>query len=386
MVVKETYTVCFVTPGFVGGADQTGEWRTPPFKALLRRWWRIVWWNQTRNRGETPNIDAMRQAEGRLFGCGADEGGGARASRVRLQLNRWGQGSLTADAFNRIKFPKVEHGEVKDPKTGGPREVASSLYLGYGAVNFAHGSARLVRQAAIAPAPQEDRRLHLIYPTEEQTCIRDALKLVTLFGATGGRSRNGWGSLWLVPDSAPQEAWLPLQEILDPKEKKARDWLRALSCDLLSALGTDWCHCLGRDAKGLLLWVTSPEESWEAVLKIFAEVKIKFRTKFHFKGAGPHKSLCDRQIIAYPVTNHTLSAWGKNARHANQIIFKVLPDGDGYRGLVVHLPHGLPKVLKDRLDPTTRETLRDREIQVWSKVHETLDAYAKRDQKLYRLA
>ena len=34
--------VHFNTPAFLGGADQSSEWRTPPFKNLLREWWRVV--------------------------------------------------------------------------------------------------------------------------------------------------------------------------------------------------------------------------------------------------------------------------------------------------------------------------------------------------------
>jgi len=33
----------FTTPAFLGNANQVGQWRTPPFKALLRQWWRIVY-------------------------------------------------------------------------------------------------------------------------------------------------------------------------------------------------------------------------------------------------------------------------------------------------------------------------------------------------------
>jgi CRISPR-associated protein Cmr1 len=29
------YTVSFTTPAFLGNAEQAGQWRTPPFKALL---------------------------------------------------------------------------------------------------------------------------------------------------------------------------------------------------------------------------------------------------------------------------------------------------------------------------------------------------------------
>ena len=36
------FTVEFVTPCFLGGADGNAELRVAPFKNLLRRWWRIA--------------------------------------------------------------------------------------------------------------------------------------------------------------------------------------------------------------------------------------------------------------------------------------------------------------------------------------------------------
>ncbi len=39
---KLEYQVAFTTPAFLGNADQQAQWRTPPFKALLRQWWRVV--------------------------------------------------------------------------------------------------------------------------------------------------------------------------------------------------------------------------------------------------------------------------------------------------------------------------------------------------------
>jgi CRISPR-associated protein Cmr1 len=37
-----TYQVSFNTPAFLGNAEQQAQWRTPPFKAMLRQWWRVV--------------------------------------------------------------------------------------------------------------------------------------------------------------------------------------------------------------------------------------------------------------------------------------------------------------------------------------------------------
>ncbi len=39
---KLEYQVTFNTPAFLGNADQQAQWRTPPFKALLRQWWRVA--------------------------------------------------------------------------------------------------------------------------------------------------------------------------------------------------------------------------------------------------------------------------------------------------------------------------------------------------------
>lgn len=44
MTMQElTYKVTFTTPAFLGNAEQSAQWRTPPFKALLRQWWRVVY-------------------------------------------------------------------------------------------------------------------------------------------------------------------------------------------------------------------------------------------------------------------------------------------------------------------------------------------------------
>lgn len=41
-MINLTYRVSFNTPAFLGNAEQQAQWRTPPFKALLRQWWRVV--------------------------------------------------------------------------------------------------------------------------------------------------------------------------------------------------------------------------------------------------------------------------------------------------------------------------------------------------------
>lgn len=56
-------TVRFLTPAFLGNAEQDGQWRTPPFKALLRQWWRVAVAQELKY-----DVDAIRRREADLFG------------------------------------------------------------------------------------------------------------------------------------------------------------------------------------------------------------------------------------------------------------------------------------------------------------------------------
>jgi CRISPR-associated protein Cmr1 len=351
-------TVQFVTPAFLGNAEQSGQWRTPPFKALLRQWWRVVYAN-----GSPPNVRTMHQEEGRLFGRAADQG--TTASLVRLRLD-WRGGEIAQAVWNSQQahqFESVNHPEVKD-KNDRTKPVGTALYLGYGPVDVGN---RLKRESAVASG--QSRVLRVSVPATEEIRFKEVFRLIHLFGALGSRCRNGWGSLHFQKGGlVPEE----IRNVLTPDNRAARDWLRRYARDWKEALDTDWCHALGKDEQGLLLWRTEAKAKWEDVLKLLAEVKIAFRTKFHFNGGGTHAAMCDRHVLAYPITNHGLGAWGKEARSANQVVSKVLRDGNSYVGLVTHFPHELPEALKRRLD-ADRRGLRDREIQVWTRVHQTLN-------------
>lgn len=351
------HKVRFVTPAFLGNAEQAGQWRTPPFKALLRQWWRVA-----EVRGGKPDIADLRRREGELFGRAADQG--ATASQVKLRLD-WGDNNGSISAKNwRADTGKVRHDEAE--KAG--FIVDAALYLGYGPLDADKAKGHyLKRKSALAPG--QSRVLKLGVPSSKEPCFRDVIRLAHAFGALGSRCRNGWGSLHFEQGGLSNQE---LAALLDPANRADRDWLRTFSRDWRQALDADWCHALGRDDTGLLLWRTDAMERWEDVLKTLAEMKIAFRTPFHFKGGGRHTALCDRQVLAYPVTNHPLDAWGKNARSANQVLFKVFSVGSEYVGLVTHLPHGLPTPLKKRLNGGDAQGLCNREETVWRQVHELL--------------
>ena len=81
MTMRElTYQVSFNTPAFLGNAEQQAQWRTPPFKALLRQWWRVV---KAREVGYDHR--ELLKRENALFGSALD-GGGSSRSKVQLAI------------------------------------------------------------------------------------------------------------------------------------------------------------------------------------------------------------------------------------------------------------------------------------------------------------
>ncbi len=355
-------TVRFVTPAFLGGADQSAQWRTPPFKALLRQWWRLVWVAQ--QAGEKgPDPVGLRRAEADLFGAAADERDsvGSKASRVRMRMD-WRRGNIVLPERWAVSTGKVNHHEVE--RAG--KKVDAALYLGYGPLDFDKQKGNRLNRPSALPAG-EARELTVRVPSDEVGPIKTALCLAHAFGGLGSRSRNGWGSLHFEQGGLTAEE---LDEFLDPENRKARDWLRAFSRPWRDALKSDWCHALGRDDQGLLIWRTEVMDRWEDVMRRLAEVKIAFRTKL--SAVAPHP-FSERHILAYPVTNHGLPG-GKDKRLANQILFKVLPlkegqNGPRYVGVIVHLPHGVPAALWAAANRDQRHRLRAVEEKAWSTVH-----------------
>ena len=336
------YRLRFATPAFLGNAEQDGQWRTPPIKALLRQWWRVAY---SAGQASPVNVAAMRTAEGRLFGVAADGEGDSRKSQIRIRLSRWDKGRMST--WSGQDSERVRHPEVKNP-------VGAQLYLGYGPLVFSQGQTALKARAAIQAG--EDALLGLAFPSGlESARLDQALWLLHHYGTLGGRSRNGWGSFGLVPADADTPA---LDGALD--EKLVADWQQALRAD--------WPHALGRDTRGPLIWQTAALPDWSAVMRRLAETKIGLRTQFKFfpQVRPPHAKPLDRHWLSYPITNHGTSAWDRQARLPNSLRFKVRTERDGkLRGMIFHMPCMPPqKIFSPDLQVIER---------VWHRVHEFLD-------------
>jgi len=345
--------VSFVTPAFLGNAEQQGQWRTPPFKALLRQWWRVAVAKDCKY-----DANELRRREAELFGSAADDKKGGQ-SKVRLRLGGWEEG----DQRNWTHLPKVCHLEVDLSfiKNREAREDAfcpehkkhhlidADVYLGFGPV----GLRGLGKKPCISAGSKNNMTI------AGMTGVEKAVQLAAWFGTLGSRCRNGWGSCQFRGTGIESSgALLHGSEIF-------RETLPNVTRPLSECLRLDWPHAFGSDNQGVLIWKTQAFDDWQQAMKRLAEVKITFRTSLKVNG-----DFQDRHLLAYPVTHHSVHAWGNQARLANQIRFKVVCNRSKYVGLIFHLPCDIPSELKKRLHHPPSQA---DQLHIWQSVHQILD-------------
>jgi len=367
-----SYRLRFNTPAFLGNAEQNAQWRTPPFKALLRQWWRVV-------KAKEFNYDhsEMRKAEMRLFGAASDSGNErSHRSLVRLRLDQWNIGSLTrVDHGTPVHHPEVpakknKDGQLVKDANGNPiHEVGANLYLGYGPIG---GQTR----NAVGP-DDAAHTLTLFCPDKHVDELHKAMQLAAWFGTLGSRARNGWGALHIEGEGIKGFAELripALTSVIEPRP-------------LTKCLDVEWLHALGCDSTGLpLVWrllkkddvkrQLVPFDSWEEAMKELARIKIQVRTSDFFKfqggGSGGHPNPQPRHLLAYPAgSQHNVADWGNNGRLANQVLFKVhrhkAPGHEGFAATIAHFPSRLPRHMAvGRQVPD--------QVAIWKEVHRLLDA------------
>ena len=354
MISKE-YTVRFVTPAFLGDAEQRGAWRTPPFKTLLRQWWRVAVAKQC-NR----DWAVIREKEGRLFGhAWLDDQGKkwAMKSQMQVKLDNWRSGTKTVlEKEETIRHPEVS---MKDGK------VDPLLYLGYGPLTYDKETKATELKMQNVIEANDTAQIAMIWPNPFYEEMELTLKLVQTFGTIGGRSRNGWGSVTLAGNGIPSA-----QVILEDAFP-----VDAITRPLEDCLKEEWPHAIGEDSKGVLCWKTKAVfDSWKRTMRELARIKIKFRTGLTFKSNDKiNPRLNDRHILGYPVTHHGVDAWSKE-RLANQLRFKVLQsDEKKYIGIAFQLPCGLPFQLIAQLKEKSDLDIVRRQQSIWRNVHEVLD-------------
>lgn len=356
MSLELHYRLRFDSPAFLGDADQSARWRTPPLKALLRQWWRVAY---AQDHGYRVNLDDMRHAEGRLFGHAwleddRDADGGktaARRSAVRLRLEEWRPGKLTSWAG--LETARVHHPEAEQAR----HQVGPQAYLGFGALDARDGTRFDTKRRAAMQAGDEVNfsvRLNPSVDDTERLRLSRALGWIHHWGTIGGRSRNGWGSLALIPKHGTPEHAAMI-------DMPRRAWHQALA--------EPWAHAIGSDDHGPLVWTTRQDLDWRGVMTTLAKLKIGLRTsdRFSLKGSPDRAPRpAPRHWLSYPITRHAVGAWGNGARLPNTLRFKVRQLASGrFEGVVFHMP-ALPSVapFKARLEDVRP---------VWDAAHDWLD-------------
>ncbi|MBP8053243.1 MAG: hypothetical protein KAY39_00175 [Burkholderiaceae bacterium] len=356
-----TYQVSFNTPAFLGNAEQQAQWRTPPFKAMLRQWWRVV---------KAPEVGydhhRLLTLENALFGSAGDDDEGGR-SQVQLRLSGWDAGTLASLP----SMATLPHPEVKDRQTGQLRPIGTGVYLGFGPVTT-NGM-----RNAIAPS-DSPLTFKLRCPAHEADAIHKAIQLAAWFGTLGSRARNGWGSLHIEG-----EGILGWGDLCDSKLAEQSP-LRSVADALGDRLANEWPHAVGlcADARPAVWRVVAGStvkegktafvgfDNWRLVMEKLAALKIGFRTQFKLNNGAPHNRVEDRHVLAYPVTNHGLAGL-PNARLASQMRFKVAKNKEGkYFGLITHLPCSMPTAFFRDNNIAVQAPPIGRQIEVWQKVHQ----------------
>ncbi len=282
--VKREYQLELVTPAFLGGADQSAQWRTAGIKALIRQWWRVVW------TAENPNktVNDMRAAEAVRFGSVQD--GLNQKAQIHIRFDE--EPKNTASAVSGIRNDQNQ----------------SLQYLGFGPfVQPSNPNSKKALNVGLKikfkVLVQGKDEIQTAQFTQE---IDQTMFLIAQFGALGSRSNNAWGSLHITGDIQPQD-------------------LKTYSQSLVQCLQSDWKKAIATDQQGLMIWQTPPLQNTDDVMK-----RLKtFRKDGHNYIA---KQQGQRPLINAPVK-------GNQNRNPSQFILKVLKEDGKFRGQVTLLAH-----------------------------------------------
>lgn len=328
------YTVSFTTPAFLGNAEQQAQWRTPPFKALLRQWWRVAY---AADRGFNVDVGAMRREEGLLFGHawlekdtfkrdGREVTAVARKSLVRLRLK-----NPTGDNENSWRI-----GSQKgvDPLSNG----LETSYAWFGLIKRGDGlpdrsAVKSVDRKSVGAA-EAIRQLGIAVPDKDVTKFQEVMQLIDAFGLIGSRSRGGWGALH-VGDIEPLSS-----------QGMAR---YARSID--ACLADDWAASLAKDDGGICIWHSRNSfGTWDKAMEAVAIERKKIRSALKVE-------LDLRPALGFASSGRMPSPlrWKVTGGQSNGLAFRVFA-----------MPHRLPDA--------SNKSLRCEQLQrAWRIVCDTLD-------------
>ena len=361
-----SYQISFNTPAFLGNADQVAQWRTPPIKALIRQWWRVV------QKARTPaDTEQMRRAEGMQFGNAwlfdADDKPQHRKSDLLIRLSDHSVGRLGTEAWQHLQFDTV--------KTSREASLRADVYTGYGPVMSEKASngrrVVLIARGAIDVGNAALLRLGMKEPMAD---LPETLRLIHWFATTGSRARNGWGSLRMEPDNDAARS-LGLSDALQLAQRYSRPWRECLQLD--------WPHAIGSDGGKPLVWMSDELDHWRTAIGRLARIRVAVRLiakRIRDKGSAAGAV----HYLGYPAGTGDKNPWNlplrdrsaKEPRLASPLRFKVVRSGTRVRVLVFHMPSKLPDEAFLRVIGRTEAAwLADERnwLHAWQEIHHMLD-------------
>lgn len=335
------FDVQVLTPMFLGGADGHAELRSPPLKNALRYWWRMT-------QGHL-SPDQLLEKEQALFG-------GVHENKIRKM--EAGRSLVDIAVFGDVRLdPKNTSpamGKKPNPETKG-NPVSLAAYLGMGPVHF---KGHYEKQPISAG---QTFQLSVTWPRKHQKEIVDALSFFAHFGCLGSRSRNGWGSVQLVP-ADKDGTKIELTSLPDLYEKYGKDM------DVIFAAKKQYPFYLGwRKKQGKsypLLWQIAVSDRWEDAMKEAAKSYMDIRQTLPFPKARP-TGVQKRHILGYPVTGHPVAQWGNfNGRMPSQLRIIIRKKNGKFQSCFFHLPHRIAQQWDTKLGS---------EMDIWQHIHRQLD-------------
>jgi len=229
MVIRR-YQLRFLTPAFLGDAEQNARWRTPSFKHLLREWWRVAYFS---DHASDFSLQAMRHEEGLLFGHAwlDDDFSETNGRREKIRARK---------SLVRIRLETEERNQPAwtEGRQRGVAPLADGLNTSYAWFGLLDSKTKTPLRSGIKPGDTEGRRvLQLAWPEDEDHRMRLAIRLIRDFGQLGYRSRGGWGALHI-----------------DDVDSVNPDELARFTRPLEDCLSGGWPASMAADAYGLMIW------------------------------------------------------------------------------------------------------------------------------------
>lgn len=316
--VTQNFSLEFITPAFVGGADpQQAALRSSTIKGVLRFWWRAL-------HGRL-STEEMWEKEAQIFGS-AQKG---LKSRVWLRLiNIQDINNSPNKSTNKIQLGRVANLRPQ------PDIFA---YMAFGTQPMGGNPAKEYFQAGTTfdLALRFDPRLS----AEQRDSVIEALQALSALGGMGSKSRNGFGSVQVTHEEGRPVSgnWLP-KEFIDKE-----------------FINNVFKHKAAQNTghpTPKRIWLLASSDDWKKAHEICGKLYIQARKKIDINLrkfiAAPMNIMRDKT----PIDNPSYQEWKRNIPRRGKPYFITIKKSEGkYLSIITLLDSKYADGLALKKDP-----------------------------------